>query len=343
MKNYIAYFQKGTPKNGVPFRYTSNKGHLSNKTTEYIKSLSGQIRYAQNHPETNQFGVNPEFWKRLKEPTIRTINLNGTPASHRMSYGEIDGKYIIYPEIQEVNGKLVYNPDILSAYKSNNFIIAPSEEIAKNFSEHYKEADAFPGFRKFNPVSNLSYYNAIQDNFPKIQVAYKKFSDAGYNPEQIAGILGNLIVESKLNENQQESNKGKGYGIAQWTTDGRKAALKEHQVPYYYSEFERQLDFLLKEMQDPKIWTRCKNEFESQKDSVPFASNATHYFMSGFENPKKSASHEKDRQEVANYLQSPEFQAKLKSNLIDYTSSITNPSQPMWNTLLKPNSLKQTK
>lgn len=319
------------------FKYSSSNGHLSQRTIDWIKDLNGKIVDVQTKNLKYLYhGLNPEFWKRLKQDNIQTINIDGKPSSHLLSYGiiEEDGKqkYIIYPLIhQDDNGKLYYNSDINHALQKNNFVYAPDEEIAKIFTEHYKEAEAFKGFRQFNPIKNQLYWNAVQDNFPKIKLIYQTLQKRGYSPEQIAGAIGNLVVESQLDEFKTEGNGGHGYGLVQWTDNTRKNNLNNYSTNLYKSEFERQLEFMVNEMQNKKVWNQAKlnkTKFEQQK--VPYKSvsvtDATKTFMNGFENPNKEANHYDDRLEVANYILSPGFQSKLKTDLVDYNSSIINPS-----------------
>lgn len=297
---------------------------LSPETQQWISNMDGKIRYARKNPKTAQTGVNPEFWQRLKASTIKTIPSGNQKASHKMSYGEVDGKIIVFPMIQEVDGQLVdmssdSKKALDSALKTNNYIVAPNEDIAKNFTEFYKESGSFPAFQKFNPISNIRYNNIVMKNKDRVLTAYSKLLKSGYSPEQAAGVLGNLVVEGGLDEKSQE-NGGKGVGLAQWTTQNRQDAMRVHVDPSFSGEFERQLDFLIKEAKDKNIWTRpatTKTSFEQQRVPYqnPSAQKATVSFMQGYENPKKSASHEKDRVEIANYIMSPDFQNEYQMSL----------------------------
>lgn len=58
------------------------------------------------------------------------------------------------------------------------------------------------------------------------------------SPTGVAGLLGNFMVESpNLMANQKEWNSGPGYGLAQWTSRDRKAALFD----YYNNPFAKGL------------------------------------------------------------------------------------------------------
>jgi hypothetical protein len=59
-----------------------------------------------------------------------------------------------------------------------------------------------------------------------IQTATSFFTGRGYTPAQAAGIVGNLVTESKLKPNGPAGDGGKAYGIAQWHPD-RQAKFKE--------------------------------------------------------------------------------------------------------------------
>lgn len=71
-----------------------------------------------------------------------------------MSYAEADGKYYIYPEVQNLGNGLIdyskspYKNPFEIALENNNYIIAPNENIAKEFSEKYKNLGQFPSFTK---------------------------------------------------------------------------------------------------------------------------------------------------------------------------------------------------
>lgn len=298
---------------------------LTKETQDWISKMNGAIQHARNHPNTNQRGYNPEFWQRLRSTNIKTIPDGNQVASHKMAYGEADGKIYVYPLIQEVDGKLVdfsSNNDeaFQNAVKNNNFVIAPSKDIADNFAKYYKESESFPGFKKFQPISNTKYNGIVMNNKPRMFAVYNKLLKSGYSSEQAAGILGNLVVEGELNEWSKEKN-GKGIGLAQWTDPSRQQNMILHFDPSFSSEFERQVDFLAKEAKDKKVWANAKkNKTNFEKQKIPYrnisADQSAYYFMKGFENPKASASHEFDRKEIANYVMSPEFQNEYQAQLL---------------------------
>jgi len=63
-------------------------------------------------------------------------------ASHQMAANEIDGRYLAYPEVAMVDGKLTsLSPDdaIIHALTTNEFIEFPTQEKATKFSKEYKK------------------------------------------------------------------------------------------------------------------------------------------------------------------------------------------------------------
>lgn len=126
------------------------------------------------------------------------------------------------------------------------------------------------------------------------------------NPYGVAGLMGNLRAESNLNpKNMQNSYEKKlgmndesytkctdngsykhfctdkvGYGLAQWTSDGRKAALYNSRGTRSIGDLDMQLEFLWKELS-----TSYKGVLNGLKvaDSVREASDLV---LTKFERPK---------------------------------------------------------
>lgn len=90
-----------------------------------------------------QANNNKSFVKRILErelyPTIK--NSDGSHSTHKMAWGEVDGKYVMFPTIL-FNGKKLreYKPKeaLKKAMKTNNFIEFDSPEKAEWFSKNYK-------------------------------------------------------------------------------------------------------------------------------------------------------------------------------------------------------------
>jgi len=64
---------------------------------------------------------------------------DGSYATHQMAWGDVDGKYYVFPTIL-YNGKSLYKPDnpFQDAMKSGEFIEFSSPEEADWFSKNYK-------------------------------------------------------------------------------------------------------------------------------------------------------------------------------------------------------------
>ena len=98
------------------------------------------------------------FAKRLLDPNRKILDLgNGEIGTHKLSYATNDKGVVVYPEIQEINGKLIdlsndRNAAYESAMQSGDYVIFPSEESAEWFTaDNYKRY--FPGLEKYAPQS----------------------------------------------------------------------------------------------------------------------------------------------------------------------------------------------
>ncbi len=126
------------------------------------------------------------------------------------------------------------------------------------------------------------------------------------NPYGVAGLMGNLQAESRLNpKNLQNScekklgmnddtythavdvgsyknfaNDSCGYGIAQWTSSGRKAALLNYKKDRSIGDITMQLEFLWYELNNS-----YKNVLKVLKSAKSVA-EASDYVLTKFERPK---------------------------------------------------------
>ena len=88
---------------------------------------------------------NANFAKRLRDPNRKAIKLpNGKWGNFKLSWSEDEYGVMVYPEIQEIDGKLVdLSDDPEKAWQSavdhKDFIYFPSKEAAEWFTTHYKE------------------------------------------------------------------------------------------------------------------------------------------------------------------------------------------------------------
>jgi hypothetical protein len=117
---------------------------------------------------------------------------------------------------------------------ANGKIVVAFADLVKLFGESVKTFDATikdlmtkfgDTFGLIDPSSTIGATVSGAD--PKdIQTATSFFTSRGYTPAQAAGIVGNLVTESKLKPNGPSGDGGKAYGIAQWHPD-RQAKFKE--------------------------------------------------------------------------------------------------------------------
>lgn len=120
-------------------------------------------------------------------------------------------------------------------------------------------------------------YNTRQDLQGAKKKAMEFFQSKGLSPYHAAGIVGNLLGESKLNH-QAINPTSKAFGIAQWLGDRKKKLFKK------YGEnptFDQQLEFVWEELNSSE-----KSAFDKllQTKSVEEATNS---FMKHFERPSQ--------------------------------------------------------
>ena len=84
-----------------------------------------------------------EFVKRILNPNVYPrLNVGNREASHLMSWGEVDNKFLVYPTVQWGKGRLTrYSPEeaLMRALEAGNFINFKNAEEAEWFSKHYKD------------------------------------------------------------------------------------------------------------------------------------------------------------------------------------------------------------
>lgn len=106
-----------------------------------------------------------DFVNRLKDPNRATLDLgDGIIGTHKMSYAETNGKFIVYPEIQNINGELIdLSTDRKKALKSaidrGDFIEFDSEEEAKWFTKNYKDYLKTFKYKEGGEVKSKIQYN----------------------------------------------------------------------------------------------------------------------------------------------------------------------------------------
>lgn len=284
-------------------KYQEPSGKLMNRSTRiWMQDKNGEYAWAKRNNVSR-----PEFWDRLRDENKESIvdweNPNSI-ATHKLGYGEIDNKIIIYPEVQKVNEKLIdytrppysHNAGIINAYETGNYVTAPNEKLAENFTTTYKQK--YPGFIEhdvFEDEVSRDVYNSKSD---KINYVYNKLLANGYTRMQASAILGSLFIEGQLDENKKETG-GNGYGLLQWTDSTRKNNLKEFKSSTAKNEFERQVDFLIHELKNPDVWLgqRKLDEFLNAED----IDSATEILAKRFCRPRTGSEKMDARKEVARF------------------------------------------
>lgn len=122
-----------------------NGGEIQNKS----RSLQELIEYSKK--------INPRFIQRLSEPIkyVEWIDDNGEKqfGTHELGYAEVDGKYVIFPHIQERNDKQLFRytdfrQALDNALKNKNVLWVNSEDEAKLFTESKElENGEFSGYK----------------------------------------------------------------------------------------------------------------------------------------------------------------------------------------------------
>ena len=115
----------------------------------------GELNYQQIIDSINK--QKARFVERLKDPNRATLSLGkGQIGTHKLSWASYDSdggtRYVIYPQIQEINGELVDMSDdwkkaLNSAFENNNTVFVNNPEEAEWFTKNYK--NYYPGFDKY--------------------------------------------------------------------------------------------------------------------------------------------------------------------------------------------------
>lgn len=123
------------------------EGGQINKKSRTLQEL---IQYAKE--------VNPRFIQRMSEP-LKYVEWDDSKGhhfgTHELGYTEMDGKYFVYPSIQEdKDGNLIrYTPEdwrqaVDNAYRNKNGLFFNTEEEAKIFTESQENPDGtFSGYK----------------------------------------------------------------------------------------------------------------------------------------------------------------------------------------------------
>ena len=164
-------------------------------------------------------------------------------------------------------------PDGFSWSPSGNLVPRTTQQEEKPFDSSFMNDMAKT---HSEPSQNITY-TAKQDLQGAKKKAMEFFQSKGLSPYHAAGIVGNLLGESKLNH-QAINPTSKAFGIAQWLGDRKKKLFKK------YGEnptFDQQLEFVWEELNSSE-----KSAFDKllQTKSVEEATNS---FMKHFERPSQ--------------------------------------------------------
>ena len=175
--------------NNKELQYAS--GGDINRLNGFISTIYADGGYTQNQQQPDYSDLldrvnksNADFINRLKDPNRQTIKLaKGRVATHKMSWADDgNGNAIIYPEVQNINGKLVdlsgsRKKAFESAVQNGDTIhMTPSE--ADWFTNNYKKY--YPGFDEYAMGGGLSRsknYESSKEPYPSVKS--KDFAGGG--------------------------------------------------------------------------------------------------------------------------------------------------------------------
>lgn len=136
-------------KNGGELKHTPDTFQKKEEINKKSRSLLELIEYSKK--------VNPRFIQRLSEPFkyIEWVDDNGEKqfGTHELGYAEVDGKYVIFPNIQERDDKQLFRytdfrQALDNALKNKNVLWVNSEDEAKLFTESKElENGKFSGYK----------------------------------------------------------------------------------------------------------------------------------------------------------------------------------------------------
>lgn len=200
-----------------------------NKANDIIQQIENEISLEEiNNQQPIQFRQfknggykdNPPFIQRIINNDRRSVKdwqNNDYQSTHKLSYAQTPEGYIVYPEVQEVNGQLhdftdpKYNHgkwDALdNAVRNSDTLRFSTEKQALRYTQEYK--NKYPEyFKQFNR-GGLILNNPTQVYVSKVN----KFGKGGYKGENEGenknindSILGRY-VQSKIAQNNQESQE----------------------------------------------------------------------------------------------------------------------------------------
>lgn len=172
----------------------ANGGSMDNPPNQLPEvEVTAQYPYEQRVIDTMN-NSSPEFLERLRNNDRRSIhNPDGTFSTHVL--GSADN--IVFPEIMDVNGKLIDNRSMpwqsamRYAIKNNDYIEFPTEGDARYFGEHYKKY--FPKF--FDNIFAGGGKVAHDARYNHVTQIYQSYINQGVNPQTALELTNQKIAE----------------------------------------------------------------------------------------------------------------------------------------------------
>lgn len=224
------------------------EGGQINKKSRTLEEL---IQYAKE--------VNPRFIQRMSEP-LKYVEWDDNEGhhfgTHELGYTEMDGKYFVYPSIQEGNdGSLIrYTPEdwkqaVDNAYKNKNGLFFNTEEEAKIFTESQE-----------NPDGTFSGYKSGWSEFFKQKPT--KYQNGG-----AINVIPDGALHARKHNMEMNGITQKGIPVVSETEDGK----VEQQAEIERSEVILRLE-VTKTLEE--LMKKYYNENTSQKEKDEYALEA---------------------------------------------------------------------
>ena len=212
----------------------------------YLKG-DGTIGPVENIGENNLFDLiknsNANFAKRLQDPNRKFIKLeNGEWGNFKLAWSEDETGVIVYPEIQEIDGKLIdlsNDPDKAweLAIKHKDYVYFPSREAAEWFTTHYKD-----------------YYKGFQTE-PQTSKEPQQFKEGGQ-----MNVIPEGSLHARLHHMEGADNLTKK-GIPVVDNEGNQQAEVERAEIIFNKEVTDKLEELLKKFSSDEYTAKEKDDF----------------------------------------------------------------------------------
>ena len=221
-------------------------GFSENGIPLYLKG-DGTIGPVENIGENNLFDLiknsNANFAKRLQDPNRKFIKLeNGEWGNFKLAWSEDETGVIVYPEIQEIDGKLIdlsndRNKAWESAIKHKDYVYFPSREAAEWFTTHYKD-----------------YYKGFQTE-PQTSKEPQQFKEGGQ-----MNVIPEGSLHARLHHMEGADNLTKK-GIPVVDNEGNQQAEVERAEIIFNKEVTDKLEELLKKFNSEEHTAKEKDDF----------------------------------------------------------------------------------